>query len=635
MNEDFMSKNRNLLYISFLIITIITFYPLFFTGIACGDDLQNYLVARWGNFMKDAGDSALIAGRFYYYIVKPLNSLPYIYDNIYVTKLFQIIPLIVCFLLFSRILFIVTRSKELSFLYFLMVLVLFQISGYTSLFVTYPFYYTFSFSLLLWSYLLLWSFLKNQKRKFLFYSALLFAFGLLFYETYLFFLLIFGFTILSHHLKDDNTLREKLKSSFLQFLPFLCLAILYLCVYFLFRLYHPSKYDGTSFASSGITFHSFFNVLWSLSYTSFPLSVFESSREIFYTKSELIAGHSPVVIKIILNARVEWLIKGFLVALCGYLILIRIPKIKPKTLMGIVLFSVLLVFTPHIPLALTPKYTFYTSVGMIGYVTTFFSLFGVLLLIVFLLGYLMNLASIHPLLQKIVAFLLIIVLFVFSVLTDYSNNAIAKDIRSANLRFYAMDELMKTEMFRSIPNGSNLFTGDLYTNPSFSARNLTEQSFNWSSYIDIKTGINQEVFKNEKDFLVAMNDTTRQSYYLTLQQAVKDDDIAIVLAKIRKSAPEDTVVQTIVDKAWVLYYSPYKIFSVSFACKDPSMKQNVTLKINHIKDSIPPGKTIDLTIFNTQRSHIATFFSIQAESIDLKSIRISNLVNPGSKVFYL
>lgn len=479
------------------------------------------------------------------------------------------------------------------------------------------------------------NFLTYKKKSSLSLSVILFAIGLLFYESYLLFLIIIALTIFYYNRYENKTFAGNLKRSFIHFSPFLGVALLYLAVYFIFRLYHPSHYDGTSFKTSDFRFSSFFQVLWSLSFSSFPLTVFESSRSIFTEKSELITGYSPVVLRIILNAKLEWLIKGGLVALCGYFILIRVPKTELKTLIMVTIVSILLVFTPHIPLALTPKYTFYVSYGMIGYVTTFFSLFGVVLLLTFLLGYLINLLGINMFLRKALAVIMVFGFFICSVLTDFSNYTISKDIRSANVRFFAMDELIKTEMFNSLPAGSKIYAKDMYDNISVNARNLTEQSFNWGQYIDAKTGINHLVFREEKEFLESSRDSSTPSFYLTMKQAVKSEEISLAFAEIGSEAKQDTLINPFAEKVWILHYSPYKIFSVSFRCKETIPVNGLPMRINHIRDTIQPGQTIQLTIYNTHAYQAATVFSIQAGSIDLKSIMISDLVDPRNKVFYL
>ena len=350
MKDDFISNNKGILWLAFFIIALITFFPLFFTGFATADDLHYYLVTRRGEVLQDSSYFAQVAGRFYFYIVKPVYNLPYLYDNMIVIKIFQYLPIFVCFWLFSRIVYVLTKSRELSWLFILLFLVTMQISKHTSLFVSYPFYFSFSFILLLSSYYLLLKFYEAGKVRLLVFSALLFGAGLLFYETYILFLLFAAITIASRNLQVNNKLSVKIRSMVLQFLPFLVIGAAYLAAYFIFRIYHPSQYAGTSFATKEVNLLSFFKVLWSLSYSSFPLAVYETSKNIFWDKSELVGGFSPVLLRLIVNARVEWIVKGVVVAFCGYKLLNVFPGIRVRTLLAISAMAILLIFIPHIPL---------------------------------------------------------------------------------------------------------------------------------------------------------------------------------------------------------------------------------------------------------------------------------------------
>ena len=189
MNENFVTKNKELIYMLLIAIAIITFFPLLFTGFATADDFHYYLVTRRGQVLAESQMFAEVAGRFYFYLVKPLYNLPYLYDNMAFVKAFQYIPLIMCFLLFAKIVYTVTSSKEMAFFYLLLFLFTMQISKHTSLFVSYPFYFTFSFFLLLSSAYFLLRYYLNKKKLLMIFSALLFGVGLLFYETYILFLL--------------------------------------------------------------------------------------------------------------------------------------------------------------------------------------------------------------------------------------------------------------------------------------------------------------------------------------------------------------------------------------------------------------------------------------------------------------
>ncbi|MEI6174466.1 MAG: hypothetical protein WCR01_12010 [Bacteroidota bacterium] len=636
MKADFISKNKGFFYLGMILVAIITFFPLFFTGFVTADDLHYYLITRRGEIMADTTFFAKIAGRFYFYIVRPVYSLPYIFgDSMVIVKLFQYVPLMISFLLFAKIVSVMTKSKEMAWLFLLVFLMTMQISQHTSLFVAYPFYFTFSFSLLLISYLLLLRYIGEGKKYLLLVSALVFALGLLFYETYIFFLLFAALTLVFYNLKEKGAYGEGIKKSFVQFLPFLIVGLIYLAAYFVFRKVYPSQYPGTNFEFKNLTPGNFFMVLWHLAYSSFPLTVYETTHNLFWDKSELINGYSPVVLKLLLTARVEWIIKGLLVAFIGYKLLMNTPSLKIKGLLSGVLIAMLLIFLPQIPLALTEKYMAYAGLGtMIGYVTTFFSFFGTLLLITLLLSSVMNLFNFSKFVKHGVTGIFVIGFFVCSVLTDFSNYSIAKDMHSANLRFYAVDELMKSDEFKTIPTGTPFYAKDMWNNPSYCARGITEQEFNWNEYFYAKSGVSYLFGREDARFLEYSKTVTLVPYYLTMRQPERSEEITLVMGRMAPVQPQDTVVNHFSDRATIAYYSSYKTFTLTFRVKQDSAI-TVPLKINHIVEEVNMDKTIEVTVYNTKKSQPATVFVLQFPGIDLNSIMISNSINPKNKYFYL
>ena len=236
MNEDYISKHKLFFYLAFIIIGLITFYPFFTTGFGNADDLHNYLVTQKGDYFGNAKLLAYIAGRFYFYLVLPVHNLTYINDNMVITKFFQIVPIVLCILLFARILFVMTRSKELSLLFVLLFLVLTQVSGHTSLYVTYPLFFTFSFALLLISFLLLFHYLESKKKKLIIYSTIFFTIGLLFYEIYLLYIVLLFFTILIYYLREKKDIKQVVKETFLLLTPYISVSLIYVVIYFVFRI---------------------------------------------------------------------------------------------------------------------------------------------------------------------------------------------------------------------------------------------------------------------------------------------------------------------------------------------------------------------------------------------------------------
>jgi hypothetical protein len=124
-------------------------------------------------------------------------------------------------------------------------------------------------------------------------------------------------------------------------------------------------------------------------------------------------------------------------------------------------------------------------------------------------------------------------------------------------------------------------------------------------------------------------------WFIGARQSAKTEDLMLVLAKMHPLLPQDSVVDHFADRATVLYYSPYKIFTVSFRLKENAGGVKVPVAVNHIHDSLSVNGTVEMNIFCTKKDHRSTIFTIQAPGIDLNSILISNMINPKNPYFYL
>ena len=625
-------------YLILLTIAIITIYPLFGTGIASADDMGNYINTRFGKEFYITKYLAEMSGRFYFTIFGLVHNLPYEIDDMFITKLFQVVPILLCLFLFYKIVLSLTKSKEVSSLFVLLFFVIAQFSHHTSLFLTYPFYFTFSFSIILLAYLLLHRFQVTKKKRYLLYSSLLFGFGLMFYEVYI---LFFGFAALSVlyvNFQEGKKGVLFIKNIVLQILPFAVVVLCYGMAYILYSHYHPSAYAGTSMTGNNITFGTFFMVLWKLSFSAFPLTEYDSDlmQDFFRAKSEMLEGYRNIVPYLFYHAHIEWIVKSILVFFMGYFMMIRIPRISYKILVTGLLLSVLLTFIPHIPLALTPKYTFYVMTQeMHGYVTAFFSLFGVILFISILSTFLLNFTSTHTPLRHGMALFISLLFVLCSFLTDFSNYYVTRDVHQANIRMRAVDEMIQSDAFKNIPPKSNIYSAQLWNNYNYMAGGITEQGFQWMYYILCKSGINQSMIRDDKAFLKSIKASAEPGYRVIYRQAVKSDNALLVLAQLENPGTNDSLISNISNKMIVVYYSTCKYFSVSFKRVNASATEKEKIKINHINDVINPGNYVEFSIYNTQPFKAATIFTMELPSVDIRTIRISDLVNSESQIFYL
>jgi hypothetical protein len=198
-----------------------------------------------------------------------------------------------------------------------------------------------------------------------------------------------------------------------------------------------------------------------------------------------------------------------------------------------------------------------------------------------------------------------------------------------------VDEMVKTEAFKSIPYSSNIYAAQLWQHPFYMASGVTEQHFSWTDYIYAKSNLFRTLVRNEKEFLDINKSSKEPGYRLEYWQAYKSDDAVLLLAQLDALSPADTVIPTVSNKVMVVYYSKYKQFSVSFKRFDPLLQETTKIKVNHINEEINPGINVEFTVYNTRFNDPVTIFTIATPSIDIRSIRISALINPDSKVFYL
>jgi 4-hydroxyphenylpyruvate dioxygenase-like putative hemolysin len=107
------------------------------------------------------------------------------------------------------------------------------------------------------------------------------------------------------------------------------------------------------------------------------------------------------------------------------------------------------------------------------------------------------------------------------------------------------------------------------------------------------------------------------------------------MAKMEPLKQTDSVVNHFADVATILYYSPYKIFTVSFKVKYDTVNTLGPIKINHIAADVYRDRMVEFTIYNTVKFDTATVFTVRIPGIDLNSVIISNMINRSNPIFYL
>ena len=187
------SFNQEKFGINFLLflVYIIALFPLTKIGFTVGDDIDLYTETCKGHWNHVIGNLPYLHGRFYLLFSRYVNTVPYLIDSRVYFDLMYIFPIALSFILFSRLIQRVFNNDSISLFAAIFFASCFQIAGFHSITTAYPFFFTFSFCLILISLHLFISFYEKRKKHLLYFSAIIMLIATLFYETYMLYYFVF------------------------------------------------------------------------------------------------------------------------------------------------------------------------------------------------------------------------------------------------------------------------------------------------------------------------------------------------------------------------------------------------------------------------------------------------------------
>jgi hypothetical protein len=371
--------NRKFLLINLLllIVFIVILLRLWGGGFSGGDEGFTASAAyNLGGFFNASLAMAESQGRFYQIFYYPLAQIPYLFDSLYWTNFCRILSsasTIASFFLFVLSLF----GARVGYISIVVYLALFVTtgSGYNP-FHALPFWFNLGMTFMFMSFLIYNEQIKKGNYDTSYSSLLFFIFGLLAYETMIFYVFVFPCIYMFNvFLIKKNKISSQrfgllVKKSCIK--PFTILLI-YLGLYFIFLHYFPSAYQGTS----GLSFTNFQEV-WRTIY-------------IFSTSGIFISGN---FFKIIHEFSYQPIIITLLLLIC----LFQILKIKSDNLIlrhnyinSFLLYGALIFFLlcPNILLALTPRYRSWVIHNHF-YLGSYFSSFVFAIIIALILDYIFS-----------------------------------------------------------------------------------------------------------------------------------------------------------------------------------------------------------------------------------------------------
>lgn len=612
-------KEKFLFCIAYAATVIITLLPFYNVGFITADDFQYYNTAREGlsSWLANAESYARNSGRFYFLLTKYFYYVPYIIDNYVWTKFVQFSTLIACYFLFSYIISRIFKSHKLGALTFLFLIFNTAIGGgmhYPT--VAYPFYFPFSFMIFLTGILLFIKYTETENFGYVWGAASLFFTSYLFYENYLLFSLFFCCYLLfrnGHRLGWTKILKSK--TFYKEMLPFVLSILFYIIIYFAYKQYiiHTTNpeytYGGIALAGNFSISH-FFTILNKCTFYVFPgrihylnlerITINSLSINGFYDNFLFILTHASALAYV--NALIQCLILYFLIQMFDA------QKISWKQI-GISLITAFIVaYFSHVLIAISEKYNTEWYVWMEGYVTSFYSYFGIMFMLVMLVVAGIKICK-TGIFKLIFSLVICCLFFYFSVENTFTNEHLSREWLKSQNRVKVLELMAEENYFNTIPEGSIIYTEDIH-NTSFIGLMLCEGTKDFEKYIELKSHRSYLFATNEYYLKCMANEhPDRPIYYIQTTESKKNCELLMVCSH---SSQLDTtaVYRSTADKADIFYYSPTKDFSLFY-------------RINNHTDSM---KTKCIDIFSSNKHNALTHVSIQDNNIDPFGFTVSNML---------
>ncbi len=553
-----MKDNKNIwLWGVLTLLLFITFFPLNSIGIVTGDDL-GYMLWPKQNILKDSILFAQGTGRFYFLLTLWIYKIPYLIDSTFYFHFMLIFPHCLAFLLFVLLVKRGFNNLYIGLLSGVLFCALFQITGDHSATAAYPFYFSFSFSILLGSLHLLLSYLKTKKYKYILYSSLLMGSATLFYESYLVFYLLIGVLLLSKYKLKELFSSQKGFTFIKEILPFFIFGLLYMITYFVYSKIYSGGYQGNSF-SAELKPEIFYKTLYNLTIYSYPLSSIVNYKFFLLEYSLQDLQTINIFTLVFKQASVTAYIKGILVL--GIFIGISLKtelKMKNIKLIGIGIIAFLFSILPHLPLALSEKYT--STIPNI-YVTTYFSNFSVFVLCLVIILFLLKFFKSNKWIQYSIIGMISLVLFTATVITQNINEKVCEDLKVAEKRITVMKYLFQEHL---IEKDAAVFVAPLHESKAYFSKPITRQGNTFTGFAD-HYGLKIDPYLDYTEFYNQYNDSTSKVYLISFTQAFKTGDAAFSLLCVRGDQLKQQIQENRGDSLLVGYLSPYKKMGIAIA----------------------------------------------------------------------
>ncbi|MCB1190690.1 MAG: hypothetical protein H7A23_23070 [Leptospiraceae bacterium] len=528
---------RRYFNILFVVLVLLVFFPFLETGFTTNDDsinqLRKNIYDSWKGIAFEQGRIQFLL--FHWWLI----WFSYISNNFIIIKMITLSMVIGNIIYFSYFLFRYTESKYIGIFFSILYISFLQDTWEHYLITSSPLIYTTAFMLFLFSLNLFIEFKNNHKKKYLYFSGLALFFALQISEMY--FLLFILFPIVN--LKYTQKIREQIKDMLIPF----GFYFIYFFIYIIFRYFFAdgSTYDGNQVADK-FSFFDFIETLFTYSLSSFPgyyflngnfaytqdLNIYLKFENILLLQNRFYENFISGVKFIQLNfyqLKTDWLIKYIIFSFVMMTTFTKKLRIKNDKIL--LLISIVLMFFPNIPHALTAKYqSWVVKSGSMGYVGTYISYFGISLLLSIGLNYLFSYFQSKKIKTFILSMILLLLLPI-SIFTSMTNESVIQSKVMTHKKWEMMNKFMKTQAFKTLDSSAIIYA------PTLSAEyrgivNLNASTY-WSNYVYMLTGKEFRII----DSLDKIDMKKDNLYYLEYNQNRYKDGQVLIFGKVETIVP--------------------------------------------------------------------------------------------------
>lgn len=628
MLKDRTGENREKLYyaLAYAATIILTLLPFFLVGVANDDDLQFFVTAHrgWDYWKMDAGVYAQGQGRFYYMFTKYFYYIPYLFDNFVWTKFVQYSSLCVCYLMFAYLVFRIFKSARLAALLLLLLVFNTRIGASTGYVppIGYPFYFTFSLIVFLGGLLLYIDFTKKGKSWMPLLSAVLFFAAFLFYEDYLVFALLFISIVFVRNWKRFGFSKLwKTKTFYAEIVPYVAAFILYLVCYFGYRYYLVHvlgltlQYSGAKVAADLDT-STLFKLLGNLTFYNLPgwIYTLSGTKSILAENSLLLGGHGNSVWFMLAHATALAYVNALIQ--CGILwFLVKrysLGKISWKAIAFGILVALVFAVSANLLIALTEKYNGQWATSLEGYVTSFFSYFGVMFAVALLVAATLKLSR-STVVHKVVCVGWCVALFCCSVVNYYVNDHLSRAWMKSENRITMLRLINDEGFFNSLPDNALIYSEQLH-NTSEHAWQVSKQHSDTEAFITMLVGESKDFhFANTWDDLreLVAEFPDVPVYLMQATESKKFCELMMCFSHVSYLDTTDLASST-ADCSDIFYYSPTKEFVLFYG-------------VNAHTDSAEVKST---SVISGDKRQKVVHATLEKEGLDPFGFSVSNICVP-------